>query len=132
MQTFLNQSFSVSQLPRLAQLAGSCAALVLTLAACESPSTTKTAPATNAAPASAAVAAPTAAPFGKTLDGTAVQLFTLTNAKGAKATITNYGGILTSLLVPDKNGRGVSYWASTVWKATPTTFTRRKTPISGR
>ena len=95
----------MSQLSRLTQLAGSCAALVLALAACESPSTTKTATATNAAPASAPVAAPTAAPFGKTPDGTAVQLFTLTNAKGAKVTITNYGGILTSLLVPDKNGK---------------------------
>lgn len=95
----------MSQLSRLAQLAGSCAALVLTLAACESPSSTKTALATNAAPASAPVTAPTAVPFGKTPDGTAVQLFTLVNAKGAKATITNYGGILSSLLMPDKNGK---------------------------
>ncbi|MDB5236559.1 MAG: galactose mutarotase [Hymenobacter sp.] len=48
---------------------------------------------------------PTATSFGKTPDGTDVQLFTLQNAHGVKATITNYGGTLTSLLVPDKNGK---------------------------
>ncbi|UOE36301.1 galactose mutarotase [Hymenobacter monticola] len=48
---------------------------------------------------------PTSASFGKTTDGTEVQLFTLANANGVKATITNYGGTLTSLLVPDKDGK---------------------------
>lgn len=48
---------------------------------------------------------PTSSNFGKTLDGTEVQLYTLTNAHGLKATITTYGGTLTSLLVPDKNGK---------------------------
>ncbi|OGX82718.1 galactose mutarotase [Hymenobacter glacialis] len=48
---------------------------------------------------------PTTAPFGQTTDGTHVQLFTLTNANGVMARITNYGGTLTSLLVPDKHGR---------------------------
>ncbi|MBF9143196.1 galactose mutarotase [Hymenobacter sp. BT439] len=48
---------------------------------------------------------PTSASFGKTTDGTEVQLYTLTNANGVKATITNYGGTLTSLLVPDKDGK---------------------------
>ena len=43
--------------------------------------------------------------FGKTKDGTAVQLFTLRNAHGLQATITNYGGIITSLLVPDRAGK---------------------------
>ena len=46
----------------------------------------------------------TAASFGNITDGTEVQLFTLTNARGAKATISNFGGKLTSLLVPDKDG----------------------------
>ena len=56
---------------------------------------------------------PTSASFGKTPDGTETQLFTLTNAQGAKATITNYGGTLVSLLVPDKDGKlGMSSWAS--------------------
>ncbi len=43
-------------------------------------------------------------PFGKTEDGTTVDLYTLTNANGMTVKITNYGGIVTSLLVPDKNG----------------------------
>jgi len=51
------------------------------------------------------VAMPTSASFGKTTDGTEVQLFTLTNANGVKASITNFGGILTSLMVPDKDGK---------------------------
>ncbi len=56
-------------------------------------------------PTRAATAAPTVTPFGKTKEGVDVQLFTLTNAHGLKATITNFGGTLTSLLVPDKNGK---------------------------
>ena len=51
------------------------------------------------------LAMPTATSFGKMPDGTDVQLYTLTNAHGLKATITNYGGTLTSLLVPDKTGQ---------------------------
>ena len=48
---------------------------------------------------------PVATAFGKTKEGAEVQLFTLQNAHGLKATITNFGGTLTSLLVPDKNGK---------------------------
>ncbi|HVV70315.1 MAG TPA: aldose epimerase family protein [Verrucomicrobiae bacterium] len=44
-------------------------------------------------------------PFGKTKDGTDVYLFTLRNAKGAEARISNYGGIVQSLKVPDRNGK---------------------------
>lgn len=43
--------------------------------------------------------------FGKTEDGTAVDLYTLTNTSGLEATITNYGGIVVSLMVPDRNGK---------------------------
>jgi aldose 1-epimerase len=43
--------------------------------------------------------------FGKTKDGTPVQLYTLTNAQGMKATISNYGGTITTLRVPDRNGK---------------------------
>ena len=43
--------------------------------------------------------------FGKTPEGVAVRLYTLQNAHGMRATITNYGGIVTSLVVPDRNGR---------------------------
>ncbi|MBI1899639.1 MAG: galactose mutarotase [Planctomycetia bacterium] len=45
------------------------------------------------------------APFGKTSDGTAVDLYTLDNGRGVKATIMTYGGIVTSLLVPGRDGR---------------------------
>src|SRR5436190_15608260 len=41
-------------------------------------------------------------PFGKTKDGTAVELFTLRNGRGVEAQICNYGGIVTSLKVPNK------------------------------
>lgn len=43
--------------------------------------------------------------FGKTPDGQAVELYTLRNSKGMEATIMTYGGIVTSLKVPDKNGK---------------------------
>lgn len=43
-------------------------------------------------------------PFGTLPDGTAIELFTLTNASGMEVKVTNYGGIITSLKVPDRNG----------------------------
>ena len=43
--------------------------------------------------------------FGKTADGTTVDLYTLTNARGAEAKIITYGGIVVSLKVPDRNGK---------------------------
>lgn len=43
--------------------------------------------------------------FGKTADGQNVDLYTLTNRGGVEASIINYGGILVSLKVPDRNGR---------------------------
>ncbi|NIA29984.1 MAG: galactose-1-epimerase [Actinobacteria bacterium] len=43
--------------------------------------------------------------FGKTSDGTAIELFTLTNYNGMKARIMTYGAILVSLEVPDRNGK---------------------------
>lgn len=59
--------------------------------------------------AGAASAAPhasiTQTTFGTLRDGRTAKLFTLTNARGMRATITNYGGILTSLRVPDRAGR---------------------------
>lgn len=42
--------------------------------------------------------------FGKIEDGRNVFLYILTNKNGLTAKITNYGGILTSLSVPDRNG----------------------------
>ena len=43
-------------------------------------------------------------PFGKTADGTAVELYTLTNANGLEAKIMTYGGIVVSLKIPDRKG----------------------------
>jgi aldose 1-epimerase len=94
--------------PNLSLLAGSLASLLL-LASCESkPAATQEATAQSTAADStqtSAAAAPIATSFGKTTDGTEVQLFTLKNQQGMTATITNYGGIITSLLVPDKTGQ---------------------------
>lgn len=42
--------------------------------------------------------------FETEVDGMQTALYTLTNANGAEACITNYGGRLVSLMVPDRNG----------------------------
>ena len=42
--------------------------------------------------------------FGR-VDNKEVQLFTLKNPSGYTVKITNYGGIVTSIMVPDKNGK---------------------------
>ena len=47
----------------------------------------------------------TRASFGTTPDGQAVDLFTLRNDKGVVAQIMNYGGIVTTFEVPDRNGK---------------------------
>jgi aldose 1-epimerase len=44
------------------------------------------------------------APFGRTADGTAVDIYTLTNKAGLEARIMTYGAILVSLKVPDRKG----------------------------
>jgi len=43
--------------------------------------------------------------FGKTEDGEPVDLYILTNKNGMEAAITNYGGTVVSLIVPDRNGK---------------------------
>jgi aldose 1-epimerase len=43
--------------------------------------------------------------YGKTSDGQAVELYTLSNANGMKAEIMTYGGALVSLTVPDRAGK---------------------------
>jgi len=55
--------------------------------------------------ASASADSITQKPFGKTKNGEAVSLYTLTNARGAQVRITNYGGIVQSIYVPDRRGR---------------------------
>jgi aldose 1-epimerase len=43
--------------------------------------------------------------FHRIIDGSQVDLYTLKNSNGIEATITNYGGIVVSLKVPDRNGK---------------------------
>lgn len=43
--------------------------------------------------------------FEKSIDGKQVHLYTLENKEHMKAAITNYGGRLVSLIVPDKDGK---------------------------
>lgn len=43
-------------------------------------------------------------PYGKLADGAQVEVYTLTNANGLEAKIITYGGIVTSLKVPDRDG----------------------------
>ena len=44
-------------------------------------------------------------PFGKTPDGQQIDIYTLRNTRGAEAQIMNYGAIVVSLKVPDRNGK---------------------------
>src|SRR5579864_1466117 len=44
-------------------------------------------------------------PFGKLSDGRQADLYTLTNKKGMEVAITNFGGIVISLKVPDRTGK---------------------------
>lgn len=43
--------------------------------------------------------------WGKLPNGQTVQLFTLSNANGVSLSITNYGGIVTSIFAPDREGK---------------------------
>ena len=43
--------------------------------------------------------------FGTTPDGENVDIYTLTNQRGSEVKITNYGGIITSIKVPDRRGK---------------------------
>ena len=43
-------------------------------------------------------------PYGQLPNGAAVELYTLTNAAGASLDVITYGGIITALRMPDRNG----------------------------
>ncbi|HET8656243.1 MAG TPA: aldose epimerase family protein, partial [Longimicrobiaceae bacterium] len=45
------------------------------------------------------------APFGTTTDGVPVHRFTLTNANGMQVQLMDYGATITSIRVPDRDGR---------------------------
>ena len=92
--------------PYRALAIGGVAILWLAAAACnQQPNSQPTTTAPMTAKPDSATVRPVGTPFGKTKDGTEIQLFTLQNAHGLKATISNFGGTLTSLLVPDKIGK---------------------------
>lgn len=77
--------------------------LGLVLSGCDRQSAT---PVTEKVP-EPSIAKPTVtrAEYGKLPDGTTVESFTLTNASGASVTAITYGGILTSIKVPDRDGK---------------------------
>ncbi|WP_234735661.1 aldose epimerase family protein [Tellurirhabdus bombi] len=85
------------------------AALIGLLAACnqsqkqEESSTTSDTTMTNTTSSNL----PDQAKFQKELDGKKTDLYTLKNDKGVQVAITNYGGRIVSLIVPDKDGQSV-------------------------
>jgi aldose 1-epimerase len=84
-----------------------CGVALLGLGACRQPSegASPAAAATATQPAAAPVKATVArSSFGHLPDGAEVALFTLTNASGMQVRLITYGGIVTSLQVPDRNG----------------------------
>lgn len=72
--------------------------------ACGSSSSEAPASTSTPAPAPTRPFSMTRFPFGTLPDGQAVEAFTFTNANGMKVTAITYGGIITSLEVPDKAG----------------------------
>ncbi|MEJ7812506.1 MAG: aldose epimerase family protein [Gemmatimonadaceae bacterium] len=59
---------------------------------------------TPSTPGSARGAGITRAPFGTAPGGGRAEVFTLTNARGMAVRFTDYGGIILSVAVPDRNG----------------------------
>ena len=43
--------------------------------------------------------------FQKEIDGKKTDLFVLTNKNGCEVAVTNYGGAIAAIMVPDKNGK---------------------------
>jgi aldose 1-epimerase len=107
----MQRSGSTSAITRLAVI---LSALVVALASavggCKSVESnsankdTKT-PSTPMSTKTPAAAGITQSSFGKTASGQSVDLYTLTNGNGLVAKITNYGGIITELHVPDRAGK---------------------------
>jgi aldose 1-epimerase len=89
--------------PIRALSAGSALATAVLLGACgdDAPAPGNESANDSQTPRSAAV---NEAPFGVTPDGQQVSIYTLTNASGIEAKVINYGGIITSLRVPDREG----------------------------
>ncbi len=80
-----------------------CTGSVLALTACNNTSNKQASTKTTDTTQQTALPAKTA--FEKTIDNKKTDLYILKNKNGMEAAITNYGGRLVSLLVPDKNGK---------------------------
>ena len=76
---------------------------LILLSACSS--SDKKAVSTDSTVLASAATATSADQFNKTIEGKSVALYTLSNKNGAKAMITNYGGRLVNLFIPDKDGK---------------------------
>ncbi|MEP6737627.1 MAG: aldose epimerase family protein [Chryseolinea sp.] len=76
---------------------------ILLMASCDSPK--KDQVAVTSADTVAHGASISESSFGSLPDGTALSLFHLKNSNGMEVDITNYGGIITSIRTPDKNGK---------------------------
>lgn len=77
--------------------------VLLAAVACKPKADTETKE-TNTADSTKTMASITKASFGKLPDGQEVFLYTVKNKNGVEMKVTNYGGIITSLKTPDKNG----------------------------
>jgi len=80
-------------------------AALLSLGACNQASTSNQQKMTDSTSQQAKI--PDSSGFEKTIDGKQTHLYTLKNKNGVEAAITNFGGRLVSMLVPDKNGKMV-------------------------
>jgi aldose 1-epimerase len=114
----------VNQVNRRVTQAVSAVLAAIGAVGCSAPSDRQADP-----PASQSTPTTAAARFGE-LEGTTVQLYTLTNRHGLVARITNYGAIITELHLPDRTGaladvvlgfetldgyvKGTSYFGATV------------------
>lgn len=82
--------------------ASSLAFLLIGSLACTPPSPAPTSTAMNTTPPAPATV--TTGPFGTLADGTAVELYTLTNTSGVEVRVITYGAIIVSLETPDRAG----------------------------
>jgi aldose 1-epimerase len=83
--------------------ASSLTCLLAGLAACQAPAERATPPPTP--PPTKASATVTSTSFGTLPDGTAVEVYTLTNAAGLEVRAITYGATIVSLKTPDRAGR---------------------------
>jgi aldose 1-epimerase len=89
---------------RIRFAATACASLILTACAGPAQRAADSSP-QEVPPPKAKAAAIARAPFGRTADGTPVEIFTLTSVGGMEVRTMPYGATIVSIRVPDRNGR---------------------------